>query len=444
MDNRTTRELQIVQAFALELNVGLWSGNKRKMEIAESNSQPLVTMLRRAGHYRRKAPMEPPLLEDDAKTLESKWRAWVEAESFKRLAFHTLIHDAQASICLLTHPLVSYAEMSLDLPYSLALWRAKTAVEWRDVYLRKLPNISNRLPSLMHCIHDIEPVSKVQDCIDLQFSTLAILHGIWSLVSEYRQLEFVLKIQPQGGQGNGNLISTSWHRELCQILDHFSMTVTGFNISIPQEARILQELFMMNLHVSFEELQLFAGKEGSEEAHRVYPFLRQWFNKPLSRKAIFYAGQILRAADLFPSSQLRDFYAVALYHSALCFWVYGMCSMGTSPSDRIQDHHIGGEVEEPVWLDGEETANTNRFVATSRGIPMIRASSRLGEEGGGCRVDNPKAIMETIIHIMRRNCSPGSSVLPPLVETLGQLMTDLGNAAWIVSNQSSRGVPGSD
>jgi hypothetical protein len=426
------------------LNVGLWSGNKRKMEIAESNSQPLVTMLRRAGHYRRKAPTEPPSLEDGPKILESKWRAWVNAESFKRVAFHTLIHDAQASICLLTRPLVSYTEMSLDLPYSLALWRAKTAVEWRDVYLRKLPNISNRLPSLMHCIHDIEPVSEVQDCIDLQFSTLAILHGIWSLVSEYRQLEFVLKIQPQGGQGNGNSIYKSWHGELCQILNHFSMTVSGFNSSIPQEARILQELFMMNLHVSFEELQLFAGKEGSEEAHRVYPFLRQWFSKPLSRKAIFYAGQILRAADLFPSSQLRDFYAVALYHSALCFWVYGMCSMGSSPSNRIQDHHMGGEVEEPVWLDGEETANTIHFVTASRGIPMIRASSRLGEEGGGCRVDNPKAIMETIINIMGRNCSPGSNVLPPLVENLGQLMRDLGNAAWIVSNQSSRGVPGSD
>jgi hypothetical protein len=67
------------------------------MEIAESNSQPLVTMLRRAGHFRRKAPTPPPLLEDDAKTLESKWRAWVEAESFKRLAFHTLIHGKNYS-----------------------------------------------------------------------------------------------------------------------------------------------------------------------------------------------------------------------------------------------------------------------------------------------------------------------------------------------------------
>jgi len=84
------------------------------------------------------------------------------------------------------------------------------------------------------------------------------------------------------------------------------MTVSGFDGGIPQEARILQELFMMNLHVSFEELQLFAGKEGPEEAHRVYPLLRQWYDSRRSRQAIYYAGQILRAADLFPSSRLRD------------------------------------------------------------------------------------------------------------------------------------------
>lgn len=432
-DNSTTRELQIGQTFALELNVGLWSGNKRKMEIAESNLQPLVTMVRRSGRYRRKAFTPPPLLEDDEKTLESKWRVWVEAESFKRLAFHILIHDAQASICLLTRPLVSYTEVALDLPYSLDLWRAKTALEWRDLWLRKLPNISTRLPSLMHCIHDIEPVSKVQDCIDLQFSTLVILHGIWSLVAEYRQLELVL---------GENLTSTSRRHELLQILDHFSIRVSCFDGGIPQETRILQELIMMNLHVSFEELQLFAGKEGPEEAHRVYPLLQRWFDSRRSREAIYYAGQILRAADLDPPNQLRDFYVVALYHSALCFWVYGMCSMGSSRWNQMQDHHLmGGEIVEPlIWLNEEKTAETQRFFDTCCGIPMI------GEGGDGCRVDNPKAVMKTIIDIMERNCSHGNNVVPPLVENLSQLMRDLGNAASIVMSQSVRGstMPGPD
>jgi hypothetical protein len=42
-DNSRTRELQLLQTFALQLRIGLWSGNKRKMELAESNSQPLIT-----------------------------------------------------------------------------------------------------------------------------------------------------------------------------------------------------------------------------------------------------------------------------------------------------------------------------------------------------------------------------------------------------------------
>ena len=177
--------------------------------------------MRRAGHFRRRAPTAAPELEDDDKTLENKWRCWVEAESFKRLAFHTLIHDAQASISLLTRPLISYAEVSLELPCSLELWRAKTAQAWRDVYLRNSAVLSARLPSLMHCVHDIQPLSKVRDAIDLQFSTSIILHAIWSLVAEYRQLEFVLKVQSPERHWNGALISTSWHQELCQLLDHF-------------------------------------------------------------------------------------------------------------------------------------------------------------------------------------------------------------------------------
>ena len=192
---------------------------------------------------------------------------------------------------------------------------------------------------------------------------------------------------------------------------------------------------MMNLYVSFEELQLFAGKEGPEEAHRVYPLLQHWYNSQQSRKAIYFAGQILRAADQFPFGHLRDFYAIALYHSALCFWVYGIHSIDSSCSNQIHDHPVGYEIEEPIWLNGEETEDTRKFVASCRGIPMIRASSTLDKDSGGCRVDDPKAIMETIIHIMGKNCSHGSSVVPPLVESLGQLMRDLGNAACIVKNQ---------
>jgi len=44
--NSNTRNLKCLQAFMLQLDVGIWSGFKRKTELAESFLQPLVTVSR--------------------------------------------------------------------------------------------------------------------------------------------------------------------------------------------------------------------------------------------------------------------------------------------------------------------------------------------------------------------------------------------------------------
>lgn len=84
-DNSTTRDLRASQTYALTIDIGIWSGNRRKTEIAESFSQPLITMLRRSLRFRRSVYTNiVPLPEDDEDTLDQKWHAWVEQESFKR------------------------------------------------------------------------------------------------------------------------------------------------------------------------------------------------------------------------------------------------------------------------------------------------------------------------------------------------------------------------
>ncbi|CAL5874204.1 uncharacterized protein PFLUO_LOCUS8492 [Penicillium psychrofluorescens] len=84
-DNSITRDLRISQAYSLTIDVGIWSGNRRRTEIAESFTQPLVTMLRRALRFRRSVyTMIVPLVEDTGEALERMWREWVEQESFKR------------------------------------------------------------------------------------------------------------------------------------------------------------------------------------------------------------------------------------------------------------------------------------------------------------------------------------------------------------------------
>lgn len=85
-DNRHTRNLQALQAYMIGLDVGLWSGFKRKMEIAESFAQPVIVMLRRAGAFAalRNPSIFVPQRSDSDAVLESKWRKWVEKESWKR------------------------------------------------------------------------------------------------------------------------------------------------------------------------------------------------------------------------------------------------------------------------------------------------------------------------------------------------------------------------
>ena len=171
----------------------------------------------------------------------------------------------------------------------------------------------------------------------------------------------------------------------------------------------------------------------------MYPLLKTWFENRKARQAVWHAGQVIRAAVTFSAESVeRDFYAVALYHASLAVWVYGMVSLGSSRSRmRRTENNIvdGAGNDEIVFLDGEDTAESRRFIALSRGVPAIRdlpsPSCADGRRvaSGYARLDNPKAVMEVVIEILTRNCTAGTSGLPLLIENLAQLVRDLGNAA---------------
>jgi hypothetical protein len=91
----------------------------------------------------------------------------------------------------------------------------------------------------------------------------------------------------------------------------------------PQEKMILN-LLLMNLHVSINDLQLFAGKEGEEQVKKIYPTLQQWVEGRDARQALWHVGQVLREARLFPRNHLKDFYAVAVHCACLTLWAYGV------------------------------------------------------------------------------------------------------------------------
>jgi hypothetical protein len=415
------RNLQLKQAFMLSLEIGLWSGNSRKIELAESFPQPLFTMLRRNGKFRRSSyPMIVPSIDDSGEELTRKWTQWVEQEANLRLAFRAFQYSAQCSMALLSTPLVSYAELLLPLPAPKDIWLAQDAQSWKRAVLSR-SNPTARRPSLLDCLNDLDILSS-SDMIDQSESSSAFLYAAWSLVWEYRQLVSVVK-RPSYHWDN-SLIMTSRYQELIKLLQHFRFSCAELPNSTKERLNITHELILMHLHLSLEDLQLWAGLEGQEEAHRVFPSLQAWVKTSTSRQAIWHAGQVFRAAKLLPARLIHNFSAIAVYHAALAFWSYKLILQTEDGSEREQQMLPPNASAPVIWLDDHDSQDVQRFIALARGSPAVR-----GSQGANPALHEPNSVMDAAMEILKKNHVSNFGARPPLVENLIQLMKGLRTAA---------------
>ncbi|KAE9982895.1 hypothetical protein EG328_010442 [Venturia inaequalis] len=418
-DNSLILELQLKQAFLLSLEIGLWSGNSRKIELAESFVQPLHTMLRRNGKYRRSSyPAIVPKRDDSGKELAQKWAQWVNQESYIRLVFRAFEFSAQASMALLTTPLVSYSELLLPLPAPKDIWLAPDAESWKRAILSK-PDPTARRPSLLDCLNGLDILSSA-DVIDQTDSCSAFLHAAWSLVWEYRQLASVVK-RPSYHWDN-SLIMASRYQELVKLLQSFRFICAELPNSTRERLNMTLELILMHLHLSLEDLQLWAGLEGQEEAARVLPSLQAWVRTSTSRQAIWHAGQVLRAAKLLPPRFIHNFSSIAVYHSALAVWSYKLILQAEDGNGQEQQVLL---TSLPViWLDHHDSQDVQRFIALAHGTPSIR-----GSPGSSPSTYDPNSVLDAAMEILHANHILNSGARPPLVENLIQLMKGLRTAS---------------
>jgi hypothetical protein len=433
-DNTLSRNLGMIQAEVLGIQMGLWSGQKRKMEIAESNFQPPVTMLRRAGKFR--SGQYPPISLDatDQEGETSRWHQWIRQESFKRLAIHVFLHDAQASMALMINPLISEAEMQFPLPAAYDIWSAKTSSEWEYRYMNTGCTVKPTIPSIADCIHDISNLTSVGDSIDFPLSALAVLHGYWRLVWSYRQLASLHNCSTTGETSTSLLMPEARQSELSQMLKRFRKCVLGrLQDSSRHTLGMIQELLNMYLHVSMEELQIFAGKEGVDDSRHILPRLHAWTQDRNSKQSIWSAGQVLRSAKRFAPGSLRDFYAIAVYHASLTLWSYSVIHRAHKRSAG-QDLSVL-DINETFALDGPESKKSDRFLLFGHGTPFISSVDYPAESGFvslpavSALITDPTAVMRVSLQILESNFRTRNEQeptnVPPLVENLVTLMRDL-------------------
>ncbi|KAI1340408.1 hypothetical protein F5Y15DRAFT_415298 [Xylariaceae sp. FL0016] len=420
-------DLGLVQTLILGQDIGLWSGSRRKMEIAECHLLIPITMMRYRGRFQRSSyPAITVEESDEGVALEQKWKQWYEMESWKRLAFHCYVRDSQTSMTTLSNPTMSYAELTLPLPESKELWFARSAVEWKQQYLHRSAGQSKRPPCLGDLLRDINLLTINHRRLDAQYTITVYLHAFWNLIFEWRQLSSVHRsnIFENNYTVGPNIILNSRHQELCKALSSFQVVTADWHAALSAQETLLLNLILLNLHVSLDDLQLFAGKEGEDQARRVYPVLQQWSESSEARQAICHAGQIIRQAKMFPPGHLKDFYAVGVHHAALALWTYGVVTKAA----RTQSPALGAQ--ETLYIDGIDSNEVQRFIEYGQGRPTIRGVRAENGQGSETALEDPKSCMEIAQEILRINFGKGHEMLPPIVENLCHLIKQLGGAAW--------------
>ncbi|KAL2199228.1 hypothetical protein P885DRAFT_31719 [Corynascus similis CBS 632.67] len=450
-------------------------------------------MMRYRGRFGRSA--YPDIVihpSDEGEELEEKWRKWHQLESWKRLVFHTYLRDAQVSMTQLNNPSMSYAELTLPLPYSKDLWFARNAEEFKARYLESGAN-SSRTPSLGDLLRDISSLSTNNSPLDMQFAISIYLHALWSLIWEYRQLASVYypttttatTTTTTDTNTSSNLLDSRRAElvtRLGSLYHHLQIQKTRQNTLAPDSLPpllLLYHFLLFNLHTPLPDLQLFSGKEGEEQARRVYPSLQRWAGSIDARRALWHAAQVLKAARAFPRGTLQDFWSVAVCHAVLGVWGWSVVDRASSISSPASndssslrqwrgngvghDGHVGqdagrdrGEevvtVSGLVYLDGEDESGdvlhdptVRAWIGYGQGRPAIHGmqqkqqqqqqQQRFADSRGNpepCLFEDPRACAGLAQEILRANFVGVCESLPPLTENIIVVLKQLEKAGWAV------------
>lgn len=259
-DNRMLRDLRTMQAFLLVLNVGLNSGSRRKVEIAESYTLNLITMLRRGGRFRHKWKGRPDAnSQDQSQDLEARWKRWVEEESFKRLVYHVLFQDVQTSAALFRQPLTSYSEINLPMPCAAEIWEAKSAEEWWQEILSRQHQTTISQVTLPECLQNPSVLDLHRLQIDIQMSLRILVANFWLRVWQSIQM----RPFSTPGDTNSRLATVNAsHQQLVASAEDLTIRFSQGPGSMHPSVKIMLEIARMHLYVSLEDIQQLAGNEG--------------------------------------------------------------------------------------------------------------------------------------------------------------------------------------
>jgi hypothetical protein len=192
---------------------------------------------------------------------------------------------------------------------------------------------------------------------------------------------------------------------------------------------LLIELLSMHLLTPFEQIELFAGREGQKESKSAYKVAQNWCRRCQAREAVLNAGQTIRYFGEIPLEQFTQFYVVAVYQASLCLWVYGIIT-NLNGSDSTQgDVSIESTI---CVLNMDESEETYKWMKLNRGIPTIRKAAMNNETGHDGNIPL-SATQEMMLYlrdmlqfkVLKRKVDPLTSAICDLMSALSAVRPEM-------------------
>lgn len=324
------------------------------------------------------------------------------------------------------NPLMSHIEMRIPLPAPNRIWWATTAEEWKTEYDNAQQSILASEKTLVEAVRTPMRGQSTSN-IDAQ-STLCTLYGFWSLVWEHQILHEMPYWEDSATAdpfAHAPSIVPARRRPLLQGLNALRNSLGTEGSPVCAQSKLMLEYLSMVTLVPLYALHAFAGRDGENEARRVYPILQQWTQTREARQSVWHAGQIYRIAGEHPIHTLNDTCVIFLYQASITLWVYGVV-MSARRSRDITSLPLSCDLnqDELVWLNGDACMAMRRFIGTADGVPSLKCLHNAQFRF----VEDAKGTMDLAVQLLRRPLGAGEGILG-IVESMTRLMEELARVA---------------
>ncbi|KAL8293014.1 hypothetical protein RQP46_000708 [Phenoliferia psychrophenolica] len=130
--NTDTDKFSSLQSMLLYQLLGLFHKDEQQRQLSHTFHAALVMMLRQLDvpSKVRQASLAPVEIGLSGDALDAAWKAWIQVETWRRVAFIVYLADLETATHTSAPPLLPFAELALELPASDNLWNATSSLDW--------------------------------------------------------------------------------------------------------------------------------------------------------------------------------------------------------------------------------------------------------------------------------------------------------------------------